>query len=172
MRHILFLFALIWPATMTAEITADSFRHRFIAREMPGTNVGFGASALVDLDRDGDLDFVVFNRGDGKLYWFEQKSKTEWDRHWIGDLPLSQLGCAIMDVDSDGWPDVIVGAFWFRNSGKPVEKPFERYRYDSSIRSEIHDIVTADIDHDGKLDVIAMGDGEGCFWYAIPKDPA
>ena len=172
MRRILFLFTTASLVVTLAEITPSTFRHRFIAREMPGANVGIGASALVDLDRDGDLDFAVVNRGDKKLYWFEQKSKTEWVRHLIGELSLVQLGCATLDVDSDGWPDLVVGGYWFRNSGKPTEQPFERFRYDSSIRSEIHDIVTADIDQDGKLDIVAMGDGEGCFWYSIPKDPA
>jgi hypothetical protein len=124
----------------------------------------------VDLDGDGDLDFVVVNRGDSKLYWFEQRSKTEWVRHLIGDLVLAQLGCTILDVDADSRPDVIVGGYWFRNSGKPAEQPFERFQYDASIRTEIHDIVTADIDADGKLDVVAMGDREGCFWYSPPRD--
>ena len=45
------------------------------------------------------------------------------------------------------------------------------FQYDPAIRSEIHDIVTADINGDGKPDVVAMGDGEGAYWYAIPKDP-
>lgn len=169
---LVFLLATVWPAVTLADITAASFRHHFIAREMPGANVGIGGSALADLDRDGDLDSAVLNRGDRKLYWFEQKSKTEWARHEIGELPLAQLGCVTFDVDNDGWTDIIAGGYWFRNSGKPAEQPFERFRYDSSIRSEIHDIVAADIDRDGKLDVVAMGDGEGCFWYSAPKDPA
>jgi hypothetical protein len=171
MLPILLFYTAMNTQMASAEITAATFNHRFIAREMPGPNVGFGASALVDLDRDGDLDFAVVNRGDRKFYWFEQKSRSEWVRHWIGDLPLAQLGGAVMDVDSDGWPDLVVGAFWFRNRGKPVGQPFDRYRYDSTIRSEIHDIVTADIDHDGQLDLVAMGDAEGSFWYARPKDP-
>jgi len=172
MRLLRYLVAMLCPAVGCAEITSTSFRHHFIAREMPGANVGFGASSLADLDRDGDLDFVVFNRGDKNLYWFEQKSKTKWERRAIGDLPFSQLGGAVMDVDADGWPDITVGGYWFRNPGKPAGRPFERYLYDSRIRSEIHDIVTADMDGDGALDLVAMGDAEGCFWYSIPKNPA
>ncbi|MBI4906992.1 MAG: VCBS repeat-containing protein [Acidobacteria bacterium] len=171
MLPVFLLCTVVSAQVAVAEITASMFHHRFIAREMPGGNVGFGASALADFDRDGDLDFAVVNRGDRKVYWFEQKSRSEWVRHWIGDLPVAQLGGAVMDVDSDGWPDLVVGGFWFHNRGKPAGKPFDRYRYDSTIRSEIHDMVASDIDHDGKPDVVAMGDGEGCFWYAIPSDP-
>ncbi len=171
MRRILVLLVTFCAAAL-ADVTASSFRHHFIAREMPGPAVGIGGSTLVDLDRDGDLDFGVVNRADKKLYWFEQKSKTDWARHLIGELPVAQLGCATMDVDSDGWPDLITGGYWFRNTGNPTEQPFERFLYDSSIGSEIHDIVAADIDQDGKLDIVAMGDGEGCFWYSVPKEPS
>ena len=171
MRFLLFLAtAGVFALALPAEIGPGTFRHRFIAREMPGNNVGIGASALVDLDLDKDLDLVVLNRGDRKLYWFEQKTKTEWVRRQIGELPIAQLGATVLDVDSDGSPDVAVGGYWFRNSGKPAEQPFERYRYDSRIKSEIHDIVTADVDGDGRRDVVAMGDAEGCFWYSVPKD--
>ncbi|MGH9626833.1 MAG: FG-GAP repeat domain-containing protein, partial [Bryobacteraceae bacterium] len=116
MRRFLSFFATACLGVTLAEIAPSSFRHHFIAREMPGANIGIGASALVDLDRDGDLDFAALNRGDRKLYWFEHKSKTEWVRHQIGELPSVQLGCATLDVDSDGWPDLIVGGYWFRNT--------------------------------------------------------
>ena len=158
MRRILFILAIVCPALALAEISAASFRHHFIAREMPGENVGIGASVLVDLDRDGDLDFAILNRGDKKFYWFEQKSKTEWVRHLVGEVPIAQLGGVSMDVDADGWPDLVVGGYWFRNTGKPREQAFERFRYDGGIRTEIHDIVTADVDRDGKLDMVATGD--------------
>jgi hypothetical protein len=169
-RHWLVLLTICLPA-VPAEIGTATFRHRYVAQELPGPNVGIGASVLVDLDGDGDLDFAILNRGDKQFYWFEQKSRTEWTRHLIGELPLAQLGGTTTDVDADGWPDLIVGGFWFRNTGKPAEQPFERFQYDPAIRSEIHDIVTADINGDGKPDVVAMGDGEGAYWYAIPKDP-
>lgn len=163
------LLALCVPAR--AEIGAALFRHHFIAREMPGNNVGIGSSALADFDKDGDLDFVALNRGDNKLYLFEQVSKTEWRQHPIGEMSQSQLGSTVLDVDRDGWPDVVVGGFWFRNPGGPAGAAFPRYAYDNRLRAEIHDIVSADIDQDGKLDLVVMGDGEGCFWYRIPENP-
>jgi hypothetical protein len=171
LQQVLCLFFTGCLAVSLAEISPSSFRHRFIAQEMPGANTGIGASVLVDLDRDGDLDFAVLNRGDRNFYWFEQKDKAGWERHLVGELPSAQLGGATLDVDSDGWPDLIVGGYWFRNTGKPPQR-FERFRYDSAIRSEIHDIVNADVDRDGKPDIVAMGDAEGCFWYSIPANPA
>lgn len=172
MRLLLVLIPMLWPMAAMAEIGAGSFRHRFIAREMPGGNVGFGGSALADFDRDGDLDFMVVNRGDRTVYWFEFVSKDEWARHLVGELPAAQLGAVALDVDGDGWMDFVVGGFWFRNPGTPRGQPFARFSYDASIRTEIHDIVAEDVDGDGRKDIVAMGDKEGCFWYAIPNRPA
>ena len=159
-------------AAESGEISAEMFRHHYITRETPGRNVGAGAPALADFDGDGDLDFAFYNRGDAKLYWFEQQSADQWVRHLAGEVPSGQLGCLSFDVDGDGSPDIVIGGSWYRNPGDPRERPFHRYTYDSTIEREIHDMVLADIDGDGREDVVVTGDVDGCFWYSIPSDPA
>jgi hypothetical protein len=77
-----------------------------------------------------------------------------------------------MDVDSDGWQDIVIGGYWYRNSQDPVNQQFELYQYDDRIENEIHDIVTADINGDDHLDVVLMGDAEGSFWYTVSENPA
>ncbi|MGJ5814653.1 FG-GAP repeat domain-containing protein [Paludibaculum fermentans] len=166
------LMTFVLSVPLLAEIGPASFAHHFIAREMPGRAVGIGSSALADFDKDGDLDFAVYNRGDGKMYWFEQRGKDDWAQHLVGEFRMSQLGAAAVDVDHDGWIDLVIGGYWFRNPGRPRTAPFERYTYDSRITREIHDVVLADMDGDGRLDVAAMGDGDGCFWYSMPDQPA
>jgi hypothetical protein len=166
------LLALTCAVLLAAELSTASFRHHYITRSFPGRNVGLGSSAAFDIDKDGDIDFLVYNRGDGKLYWFEQRGKDDWVQHVAGEFVKSQLGAAAFDVDRDGWVDLVIGGYWFRNPGDPRNKPFERYRYDSRIAREIHDIVFADMDGDGKQDVVVSGDGDGCFWYSIPDQPA
>jgi len=169
--RILVLSAVLFSADLPAgEMGPGMFRHHYIAREMPGRNLGCGAPALADFDKDGDLDFAVLNRGDRKLYWFEHRGADDWVRHEAGQLPVAHLGCAVLDADRDGWPDIVVGGFWFRNPQQPKDKPFVRYAYDSRIHSEMHDVAIADVDRDGKDDVIALGDREGCFWYSIPAE--
>lgn len=169
---------LVWSASRpfsapaSAEISRTTFRHHYIAREMPGGSIGFGAPVLADFNRDGQLDFAVVDRSDRTLYWFEYRSADRWNRHTAGRLELMQLGAAAVDVDGDGWMDIIVGGYWFRNPQRPDGQVFERFRYDRRITAEIHDVVTADVDGDGRLDVVALGDRDGHFWYEIPSDPA
>jgi hypothetical protein len=170
-RMKMIILLLVGCAAVWAQISPELFRHHFIARELPGPNIGVGSTALIDFDGDGDLDLVLLNRGDRKLYLFEQRSRSEWVRREVGELPVVQLGALPLDVDGDGRIDLIVGGYWFRNTGDPGA-PFVRYQYDARIRTEIHDLSAADIDGDGRLDVVAIGDKEGLFWYTIPAKPA
>lgn len=163
--------ALLFVSIAGAQIGPATFRHHYIAREMPGQNVGFGSSALADLDKDGDLDFVVSNRGDPNLYWFENRGADQWVRHLVGEVSTRQLAGLAMDVDGDGWIDIVVGGEWFRNPQSPAKQPFIRYTYDAAIKTEIHELVAADIDGDGKQDVVALGDREGCFFYKVSANP-
>ncbi|MFN3323107.1 MAG: FG-GAP repeat domain-containing protein [Bryobacteraceae bacterium] len=150
----------------------EMFRHHYVSRDTPSGNVGFGTPALADFDQDGDLDFLASDRSDGVLSWFEYQGPDQWVRHVAGSIELRQLGAAVLDVDGDGWPDFVIGGYWFRNPQNPRDSEFVRYRYDSRIGTEIHDIVSADIDGDGKLDIVAIGDREGLFWYKVPENPA
>jgi len=148
------------------------FQHHTIASASVtvATSQGYGAPVLADFDKDGDPDFAVLERG-GRLVWFEQAGKDVWKPHELGELPVGQLGSVGLDVDGDGWTDVVVGGFWFRNPGKPREAPFQRFSYDASIKTEIHDLAAADMDGDGKRDVVVLGDREGVYWYRIPAKP-
>jgi hypothetical protein len=168
-----FALAITFAAAQSraAETQAVQVRHKYIASELPGRNAGLGGIEAADFDRDGDIDVVVFNRGDNQVYWFENAGKDQWPRHLAGSLSIPQLGIAVLDVDGDGWTDVVFGGVWLRNPGRPAQAPFEAYTYDSRIRSEIHDLSVADIDGDGRADVVALGDREGLFWYSLPADP-
>lgn len=155
------------------------FEHHFINADAPAfdNKVGYGETALADLDRDGDLDFVVGHRGGGTediLYWYEFRGPKDWVPHRIGSNHQSDVAAAVLDVDGDGWLDVVCSGVWFRNPRAPREEPFERIVYDGMIRGG-HDAVVADVDRDGRSDVILMGDARsklnGLCWYRIAADP-
>ncbi|HUS93288.1 MAG TPA: VCBS repeat-containing protein [Phycisphaerae bacterium] len=127
-----------------------------------------GQTSLVDVDRDGDLDWVTGCGGGGDTWWFEYQAPDKWVQHLIGGKARTDVGGTAFDVDGDGWVDQISGGTWYRNTGKPRQEPFQRF--DNGAIST-HDNVMADVDGDGKLDVVAMSDKQGLWWYRIPPDP-
>jgi hypothetical protein len=74
-----------------------------------------------------------------------------------------------MNVDGDGWIDFVAGGAWYRNSRDP-SRPFERILFDPELKAA-HDIVVADINHDGCAEVITMSDQNNLRFYRIPSDP-
>lgn len=145
------------------------FRHHFIEKDLPGAS--YGQSSLVDVDKDGDLDFITGGKDAQKhVFWFEYQGPDQWVRHVLGSDQPSDVGGTAIDVDGDGWVDHVSGGAWYRNTGKPREETFERIVFDKDL-SAVHDLVVADLDGDGRLDVITMSDRNNLRWYRIPKDP-
>ncbi len=130
-----------------------------------------GQSSIVDVDKDGDLDWITgcSSGSGGTIWWFEYKSPGEWSRHMLGRSALTDVGGTAFDIDGDGWIDQVSGAAWYRNTGNPRQEEF--VRYPNGVIESSHDNVAADVDGDGKLDVVAMSDRSALYWYKIPVDP-
>jgi len=153
------------------DVDQPLFEHHFITNSLPDNpDSRYGTPALADFDNDGDLDFA-FSITSDKIFWFEFIDADNWERHVLAEIPGAQLGGAVHDVDGDGWIDLVAGGFWFKNPQDPINELFTRYQYDSTITTEIHDVVVKDLDGDSKGDILVLGDREGCFWYKIPEDP-
>ena len=157
------ILAVLLGAAGAAGAGAPRFRYREIAK--PGGK-NFGQTSLVDLDRDGDLDFVS-GRSGGTVFWFEQESIDSWKTHLLGEEAKTDVGGVAIDVDGDGWIDQVSGGAWYRNPGKKGE-PFSRHVTEGI---PTHDTLAADVDGDGKKDIVGIADSRGVFWYSIPKDP-
>lgn len=158
-------------STKKADISSGMFKHHYITEDMPKDhNWGYGTPAMADFDKDGDMDYAFCVREDS-IYWFENRGADSWKRHTLGKIPIRTLGATVIDVDADGWTDIVIGGYWYRNPRSPIKGTFSIYSYDNTIENAIHDIVTADVDGDGKLDVVSTGDKDGCFWYKIPPNP-
>lgn len=165
---------LMWTsaALALASITVAGelkFGHHFIDRDLPGS--AYGQTCLVDVDKDGDLDFITGGKDAHKtVYWFEFQGPDKWVRHVVGANHPSDVGGTAIDVDRDGWVDHVTGGVWYRNTGRPRSEAFQRVVFDGELNA-VHDLVAADLDSDGLLDVITMSDKNNLRWYRIPKDP-
>lgn len=138
-----------------------------------GTVSGVSQTAIGDLDGDGLPDIGVFEGGkhaSGRktFAWFEAPG---WVRHEFNTSlqPGPFVGAAAFaDIDGNGRLDVVVSSdlhsggtpigsmYWFENPGGAATGAWSRHTIvqDLSDTEHINDIGIADMDRDGRLDVV------------------
>jgi hypothetical protein len=142
------------------------FRHHVIDTSLP--MACYAQTALADLNGDGRLEFILGQQG-GSIYWYECHAPDRWSRHLLGVDSPSDVGACVLDVDGDGHVDFVAGGAWYRNSRDPSH-PFERIVFDPELAA-VHDVAAADIDGDGRPEILTMSDRNNLRWYKIPDDP-
>ena len=140
------------------------WKHFVIAKSLPGSTWGTGGIAVGDFDGDGDPDVAFSRREPQTAYWFERHDDSRWTRHEIGKARQLKrtLGSAALDMDQDGWVDVVFWGVWFKNPGKsvPGDGQWKSVAYDGGG----HDVIAADLDGNKLLDLVTY-DGHvlACF---------
>ncbi len=151
----------------------------------------------VDLDNDGDLDFVTTNNntrtqllgglalGTSQVEWFENQGvagQALFEAHTIAEAGGSLFD--MHDLDADGDEDILLPQFfggaslvWLENPGNPKDAWTEHLIDDSTGRGFIAEVV--DLEGDGDLEIV-YGDHDhqaaaapdekimGIYWWDLP----
>ncbi|MFT5887151.1 MAG: hypothetical protein ACI9IP_003624, partial [Arcticibacterium sp.] len=106
--------------------TAANAQIDFTLHQIDEFSDKMGQVSLVDIDKDGDLDFAFGQLGD--MYWYEYTSASNWKRHSIGKGASTDVGGCSLDINEDRWIDFVAGDSWYENSGKPKVEGFALHR--------------------------------------------
>ena len=78
-------------------------------------------SEIMDVDGDGDPDFIGAVYSPGPIFWLErpdEPTKDPWPFHLVDDEVNGTHGLIVGDIDGDGKPDLA------GNSAQPVDTPY------------------------------------------------
>jgi hypothetical protein len=138
-----------------------------LGKQEPAT----GGVYLCDFDRDGYLDVLITDLRGYFLYKGLPggKFRNVTEEYGLPRIPPDSnnrsLVAAWIDIDGDGWDDLILGKYVFRNE---QGKHFRNVTSLTSLRLPLNvaGIAVADYDRDGKMDfyVFQAGKGKASSW--------
>jgi hypothetical protein len=165
----LHLFLLL--AFAAAPLSAGEWKKHTVMEKGQNTS-----AVAADYDGDGDVDVITSYAGRVSLF-----NAPDWEEVILHRFPNLKGRCIhseTLDIDGDGdidWAgsEPSAGPFWLENpgdgSGSWAARPI-----DHDIRG-IHCVLKADVDNDGKLDLIINNFepdgllGDSVAWFSIPK---
>ncbi|MBC8151389.1 MAG: VCBS repeat-containing protein, partial [Bacteroidetes bacterium] len=153
----------------------------FVSAPLPPEGMNGSCVKTLDADRDGDLDLFVGGHVRPSRFPFADESfllindgKANFRRVSLGKIGIVS-DAAVMDLNKDGWPDVVVAGEWmpvtvfFNQRGTfPAEK---RQPY-PNLAGWWNRIEKADLDGDGDEDLIVGNLGLNTQIRASATEPA
>lgn len=169
----------------------------FIAPDWTPVPIGGGSyihSAILDVDDDGDPDYIGAEYSPGRIRWLECPPKPEsdpWRVHLVDSRLNGTHGILKGDVDRDGKLDLLAGSaqssgpfpvslLWYRVPENPTD-PWERHILGNKDAPGLgHYFGFGDVNGDGRPDAAhgakggsedAAGLGNWFAWWEAPEDP-
>ena len=151
---------------------APNWKKHFVreVQEIRGRFDGY-SHLPIDMDGDGDEDFINVNYRSQSIFWVERPDSLEqpWPKHTIA-IPGSMENGALVDVDGDGVMDILPNgakfAAWWRGkaiSDSPRRLKFFRQGLDTNLAG--HGLGFGDINGDGRPDLVGVSG-----WLEAPED--
>ncbi len=169
------------PATVGAAQGAGT------AARTPARGSQFGYMHLLDLNGDGRMDLLTGMAHEYGIAWYEQTADGQWVQHVIDSSWSQAHASTLVDLNGDGRLDFVTGKRYFAHNGidpgsrEPVGLYWYEYRKAPPTAATAHapanggvewirhiidyggrmgggmQIVVADMDGDGDLDVVSGG---------------
>jgi hypothetical protein len=170
--HIFFLalmMSMLLPPFIVHAQTSSSLLRQEWQYGVYGSGIGLSGISVFDLDGDGELEMVMggssttFGPND---FWYVVKKTgpNNYEQVWISDLyqqPISRI--AVADVNSDGIAEIYVGL------SNGVVKVYHGLSFKEigsfSAGSTVTDLVVADADGDGQMEVVTS-DGSNIYVFS------
>lgn len=149
-------------------------------------------SSMMDVDGDGDLDFIGCQHSPGVIFWLENPEhplEDEWKYHLIDDRINGVHGLIVGDVNGDGRSDLVAisalptGQFansvvWYTIPQDAAKMWNRHIAADGDAPGLSHYMGIGDVNGDGRADIACAakgGDadktksGEWFAWWLAPK---
>ncbi|NTV31000.1 hypothetical protein HGA91_03425 [candidate division WWE3 bacterium] len=152
--------------------------------QIPSPNTGNQqtASLILDVDHDGDNDFIIAERTQTPAVVWYRRDSTGWTKLPIETSRLSvEAGGAFHDIDSDGDLDIVFGGDYQSNQIWWWENPYPTYSstqgwtrrtIKNSGSNQHHDQIFGDFTGDGKAELVSWNQlASKLILFDIPSDP-